>query len=324
MGSGVDLDAFVTEHAAQWRRLEQLSRRRIKKLSPDEVDEMVMLYQRTATHLSAVKSHSPDPALLARLSRLVLLARGAITGGHQFQLGRLAGFFVRDFPAALYRARYWAIATAAAFVATAVGIGAYFANRPDKVAIFLTPEEIDNLVERDFASYYSDNAATHFAIGVWTNNAWLTALCLASGVLIVPVLYVLYTNAFNVGLIGAVMVTHGRADVFFGLIAPHGLLELSCVFIGAGVGLRLAWAWIAPGQDRTRGQALTAAAREGITVAMGLVVVLAISGLIEAFVTPAPIPLAARIAVGATVWIAFLVYIAVLGRPASRLEPTDT
>lgn len=319
----MDLDAFVTEHAAQWRRLEQLSRRRVTKLSADEVDELVMLYQRTATHLSAIKSRSPDPALLARLSRLVLLARGAITGGRQFHLGRLAGFFVRDFPAALYRARYSCLGTAIAFLAASFGIGAYFAQHPDKVGLFLSGREIDDLVNHDFAAYYSQYAASHFAAGVWTNNAWLTALCLASGVLIVPVLYVLYNNAFSIGLIGAVMVTHGRADVFFGLIAPHGLLELTCIFIGAGVGLRMAWAWIAPGPVLTRGQALTAAARDGITAAIGLVVVLAVSGLLEAFVTPAPLPIAVRIAVGASVWMAFLVYIAVLGRSAARSVPAE-
>src|SRR2546430_17084385 len=75
----MDLDAYVAEHAGQWRRLEDLARRR--KLDPAEADELVSLYQRAATHLSVVRSRSPDPALVAKLSRIVLTARGAITGG---------------------------------------------------------------------------------------------------------------------------------------------------------------------------------------------------------------------------------------------------
>ena len=43
------------------------------------------------------------------------------------------------------------------------------------------------------------------------------------------------------------MVGYGRADIFFGLITPHGLLELTASSSAPGVGLRIGWAWIAPG-----------------------------------------------------------------------------
>ena len=66
----VDLDAYVAERRGEWNRLEVLARRR--RLSPDEADELVLLYQRAATHLSVVRSHSPDPILLASLSQLVI------------------------------------------------------------------------------------------------------------------------------------------------------------------------------------------------------------------------------------------------------------
>src|SRR6185369_483352 len=119
---------------------------------------------------------------------------------------------------------------------------------------------------------------------VWTNNAWVAARCLAGGVLIVPTLYILWGNALNVGLIGGIMIAYGRADVFFGLIMPHGLLELTAVYVAAGVGLRIGWSWIAPGPTRTRGQALAQRARSGMLVALGLVAVLAVAGVLEAYV----------------------------------------
>src|SRR5439155_20015331 len=99
-------------------------------------------------------------------------------------------------------------------------------------------------------------------------------------------------------------------------IAPHGLLELTCVFVASGVGLRIGWAWIAPGPTRTRGRALAETARSGMLVALGLVGALAVSGLLEAFVTPSPLPTLARVAIGLVAWLGFLAYVVVLGNRA--------
>src|SRR2546430_16761239 len=74
----MDLDAYVAEHAGQWRRLEDLARRR--KLGPEEADELAALYQRAATHLSALRRRSPDPAPVAPPAPLAPTAPGPIPG----------------------------------------------------------------------------------------------------------------------------------------------------------------------------------------------------------------------------------------------------
>ena len=40
---------------------------------------------------------------------------------------------------------------------------------------------------------------------MWTNNAWVAALCIALGVLGLPVILLLLNNILNVALIGALM-----------------------------------------------------------------------------------------------------------------------
>ena len=117
------------------------------------------------------------------------------------------------------------------------------------------------------------------------------------------------------------MIRHDRGDLFFGLILPHGLLELTAVFVAAGVGLRLFWSWVAPG-DRSRAQSLAAEGRSAGGVAMGLVVVLLVSGVIEAFVTPSRLPTWARIAIGVVAELGFLAYVFVPGRRAFRAGET--
>jgi uncharacterized membrane protein SpoIIM required for sporulation len=309
----VDLDAFTAVREPQWQRLEQLLRRR--RLTAVEADELVVLYQRAATDLSVLRSSAPDPSAAAGLSRLVARARAAVTGGSEPWTRELARFATVSFPAAVYRAR-WAAAGAAAFSAlVALALGIWIARSPQAQAVLARQVDVRRLVESDFADYYTQSPAGSFAFRVWTNNAWIAALCIAFGVTGVAVVIVLLQNALNIGAVGGIMAANGRLDLFFGLITPHGLLELTAVFVAAGAGLRLFWAWVDPGPV-TRGQAMAREGRSMVTVALGLVVVLLVSGVVEAFVTPSPLPTWARIAIGAGVWGAFLGYVGVLGRRA--------
>ncbi len=94
------------------------------------------------------------------------------------------------------------------------------------------------------------------------------------------------------------MAYHGRTALFFGLILPHGLLELTAIFVAGAVGLRIFWSWVSPG-PLPRLQSLAHEARTAVGIALGLVVVLFVSGVIEGFVTPSGLPTWARIAIGA-------------------------
>ena len=311
----MDIDAFVGAHHGEWDRLEQLTRRS-GHLDGAQIDELVDLYQATATHLSAVRSAAPDPALVGRLSSLLARSRGVVAGGHAASVQDLTDFVVLRFPAAVYRARYWWITTGVLFLLVSLAFGWWVADNPDVQAQMLRPDAVKQLVNQNFASYYRSNPAGSFALHVWTNNAFLTALSIASGGLLgLPIPWLLFANAANVGVVGGFLAAHGRLDLFFGLILPHGLLELTAVFVGAGVGLRLGWTIIAPG-DQTRAVAVGREGRAAITVALGLIAVLAVSGVLEAFVTPSPLPTWARIGIGILAWTGFLAYVLVLGRRA--------
>jgi uncharacterized membrane protein SpoIIM required for sporulation len=309
----VDLDAFVSVHRGEWDRLDELTRRR--RLSGEEADELVTLYRRAATHLSVVRSAAPEAALAGRLSTTVARGRGAVTGGHEPVWREAVRMATVSFPAAVYRARWWTLFGAVLTAVVGGLTGWWVATTPQAQAAVGSQAQIRQLVEVDFEGYYSEYAAGSFAARVWTNNAWVAALCIALGITGVGVIVVLLQNAVNVGLVGGLMAANGRLDLFFGLITPHGLLELTAVFVAAGAGLKLFWAWVDPG-PRPRGQALAEEGRAMVTVAIGLVVVLFVSGLVEAFVTPSPLPTWARIGIGFLAWAAFLGYVTYFGRPA--------
>lgn len=157
---------------------------------------------------------------------------------------------------------------------------------------------------------------------MWVNNSWVAAQCIGYAVVLgLPIPYVLFQNAANVGVIGGLMFDAGKGDVFLGLLTPHGLLELTAVFLAAAVGMRLGWSVVSPG-DRPRGQVLAEQGRAVVSVAVGLVVVLLVSGLIEALVTPSPLPTFLRIAIGVAAELAFLSYVVHFGRKAVRAGET--
>jgi uncharacterized membrane protein SpoIIM required for sporulation len=320
----MDVDVFIATHRGEWARLEELIARahRPGRMSGAEIDELVTLYQRVATHLSIVQTRSPDPMLVARLSRIVADGRAAVTGGHAAAWRDIARFFAVSFPVAVYRARHWWVTAAVISLGVAAGFGWWIATHPDVQRGLVPPASVRELTGRDFVHYYSAAPAHDFAAKVWTNNAWVAAAALFGGLLLgLPTIYALFSNMLNLGVDGGYMVAAGKTGVFFGLIAPHGMLELTAVFVASGAGLRLGWTIVDPG-PRRRADALGAESRAAATIALGLVVVLAVSGSLEAFVTPSGLPTWARIGIGGIAEAGFLAYVWIVGGRAARAGET--
>jgi uncharacterized membrane protein SpoIIM required for sporulation len=317
----VDVDAFVLTHRGTWERLDQLIKRR-RSLTGAEVDELVELYQRVSTHLSMLRSASSDSLLMGRLSSLVARARSVVTGAHAPLSSTFVRFWTVSFPVVAYRTWRWWLGTAVAFFAVVVIIAMWVAGNPEVQSALGTPSDIDELVNHDVASYYSEHPAAAFALQVWVNNSWVSAQCIALSVVLgLPIPIILFNNAANLGLIAGLMFQAGKGGILLGLLAPHGLLELTAVFLAGAAGMRLGWSVISPG-ERPRGQVLAERGRGVVSVAVGLVGVLLVSGLIEALVTPSPLPTFVRLGVGVIAEAAFLSYIVYFGRRAVKAGET--
>ncbi|MFJ8866501.1 stage II sporulation protein M [Streptomyces sp. NPDC102473] len=319
----MDLDVFVTAHRIEWDRLDHLLHRG-RSLTGEEADELVSLYQRTATHLSLIQSSAPDPQLTARLTQLVARARSTVTGTRRASWRDAARFLAAGFPAAVYRSRHWWIPTAVLSVLLAAVIGWWIGTHPEVQAAIAAPDDLRALTRPggEYETYYSSHPAASFAAQVWTNNAQAAAMCLVLGAFLgIPVVWILFVNVLNLAVGIGLMSSAGRLDTFLGLVLPHGLLELTAVFVAAGTGLRLGWTVIEPG-PRTRRSALAERGRAAIGMAIGLALVLFVSGLIEGFVTPSGLPTWARITIGIAAELAFLLYVYVLGGRAARAGET--
>jgi uncharacterized membrane protein SpoIIM required for sporulation len=307
------MDAFSAVNGDKWSRLHELAFKR--RLSGAEADELLRLYQSASAHLSLIRSVAPESGLSAALSATLAQARTRFTGARSNFMADLARFYVVALPAAFYRLSWLTLACGAAFVLVGGAYALWIGNSPEALRSLATDSAIRKYVEEDFIDYYSENPAASFAGAVWTNNAWISAQAVALGITGIWVPMILFSNAQGVGIAAGIFAAAGKTDVFYSYILPHGLMELTAVFIACAAGLRIFWAMVSPG-PRTRGRAVAEEGRSLITVALGLILVLFVSGLVEGFVTPSTLPVWVKIGIGSAVLASYWLYVLIWGRRA--------
>ncbi|CAN5131791.1 stage II sporulation protein M [soil metagenome] len=318
--TSLDIDRFLTEHEPEWRRLDELVARASRaagRMPAGEVEELVRLYQRVSTHLSHARTYLRDPALTARLTGLTGRAAAVIYGTRPRTV-RAAGRFLADtFPAAVWYCRWFVVVSALLLCLPAAAVATWIATSPAALKV-TGPEAVrEAYVARDFADYYTARPSAEFASAVTTNNIQVGILAFAGGVVVcAPTALVLAYNGANLGVAAGLFAAAGRQPLFWGLVLPHGLLELSAVCVAGAAGLRLGWTLVDPG-DRARAEALVDEGRRVVVVVVGLAGVFAVAGLIEGFVTGSGLPTWARVGVGVLAEAAFVAYVVGRGRAAA-------
>ena len=318
----MDIDAFVATHQNSWARLGDLTdrARKLRRMSPDELDELVGLYQRAGSHLAHARLAYRDEAVVGRLTYLVGEAHGILYARRETDVRRsVTRFLTLTFPAATYAIRRFILVSALLTIVPWIVLQVWIGVSPDAFELTGDPAVTEAYIQNDFESYYSSQPAQNFAGQVFLNNVRVGVLAFAAGILLcVFTVFILAFNGANVGVAGGLFTHVGEWERFWGLILPHGLLEISAVIVSGAAGLRLGWSVIAPG-DMTRWDAVTARGREVGNVVIGLVIAFGVAGIIEGFVTGRPWPTAVRVGIGIVAFVAFWGWTLAFGHRASRL-----
>jgi uncharacterized membrane protein SpoIIM required for sporulation len=322
----MDIDAFVATNQGAWARLQQLSRaaRRPRRMSPGEIDELTALYQRCGTQLAHARvAYAGDATLISRLTLLVGDAHAVLHGQREGEpLRAISRFATHTFPAAVVSLRrYILVASLLTFVPWAV-FQVWLSISPRAFDLVAPDAVKEAYINHDFESYYSSQPAQNFATQVFLNNIRVAFLAFAAGVLLcVVTAAVLAQNGASVGAAGGMFTHVGESGRFWGLILPHGLLELSAIVVAGAAGLRIGWTLIDPG-DRTRFSALTLESRRAGNVLVGLIAAFLLAALVEGFVTGRPWSTAVRVGIGVAVFSLFWGWTIVFGvRHRDDVEP---
>lgn len=321
---------FIEARQPAWRELADLvgrARGRVERLGPDGVRQLGARYREAVADLALARRRFPAEAATAELDALVRDARPLVYSQvvERRSLAHFAttGYWqrVRERPAFL------AVAAVALWVPMlAVGLWAHAQPDQGRQLAGISPltqgiaEGGTRDPDTDKVTEPAANAA--FSSQIFTNNARVALVAYAGGLTGgVLTLVSLTFNGIVVGLVAGLAVEGGFGDALWRLIVPHGVLELSLITVAGAAGLRTGWAILRPGH-RTRLDALAVEGRAGVELALGSAFLLVPCGLVEGFVTPRGLSLAAALTVGLALGAWFWAMVLWRGRPDPvRAEP---
>lgn len=300
-------EQFVRGRRGAWERLDALVKKAqsgLQTLSDDELQELGALYRRASADLARAQTRyattNAGRELVLSLNDLVLRAHTQVYTAPAPQVLHARDFVLYGFPAT-FRRQWRAIALAAAFMfLPALLAYASVVVNSDTTSLFVQDYVVKTVQERakkklitgwggntNFGGLVESPAISSF---IMINNIRVSLLAVALGMTAgLGTFLVLMQNGLMLGGLAGAATNYKVNLLFWAVILPHGILELTAISIAGGAGLVLARAIYAPG-DLPRRDALKIAGGEAARLLAGVAMMLVVAGLIEGFITPQAIP----------------------------------
>jgi uncharacterized membrane protein SpoIIM required for sporulation len=126
---------------------------------------------------------------------------------------------------------------------------------------------------------------------------------------------VLLFNGAILGATVAIVAAHGSLEALLSYVLPHAGVELTAIVFSAAAGLHIGAALLSPGWRRRR-DALAMAARESLSLVLGSAALLIVAGIVEGWISPMPLGLGTKAAIGGGLDFLLAVYLLTSRRPA--------
>lgn len=320
-------ERYVAAHRAGWKRLsdlvEKAQKTRLTSLSDAELHEMGALYRRASSDLARAQTRYSSTAagreLVRSLNDLVLRAHTQVYSAPAPQPVNAWEFVLHGFPAA-FRRNWRAIMVAAALMFIPA-LFAYVATVIDpETAKMFVPEsaiqEVQKRAQQKIVTGWGGNtnyeglmSSPGVSSYIMVNNIKVSVRAAAYGVSMgVGTALVLFFNGLLLGGLSGIATDNNVDLLFWAVILPHGIIELTAICIAGGAGLKLAGALFAPGHLPRR-DALRLAGTEAIQLVVGVALLLVVAGIIEGFLTPLPLPPLLKIAFALGTAVALIAYL---------------
>lgn len=312
---------FVKRSKPDWLRLETYAARldgRGNRLSGAELFSFVSLYRKVTGDLARARTLKMRPDLVDYLNQLVGRVHFRVYATQPYSFRKAVDFYRQTFPATVRRLRRHVLAAVLLLLVPAVASYVAVTENPHLATAFAPPGYVEQ-IERAFGESFGKEdrssgmgaMATSFYI---TNNVKVSFLAFASGVFLgLGSLFILVYNGMILGGVGAVIQQYGLSYNFWSFVSSHGGIELGAIVLAGAAGLRIGLSFVNPGM-LTRRAALVAGAKDAGLIMFGVITLLVIAAMLEAFVSPSTLPNPVKLTIGAVNLSALLAYLTLAGR----------
>lgn len=310
--SSQKIKAFMNHNQAMWSKLETALNEWGSKPNHKQLLELGRLYRHVSSHLAHAQTNFPSHEINDYLQTLVIRSHNIIYGVKKKNHWRsIVHFFTIEFPELFYeRSRFFFIALS---LLTFGFVFAFFLTLiDDSYAKFflgnLTPLHPEELSQQEW-----NHAITSSSIMI--NNIYVAFFCFAWGALFgIGTVWSLLLNGGMIGALAALYQQIGGNYIFWAYIWPHGVIELTAIFIAGAAGLSLAYHFFVPG-ELTRYQSFKKEGKVTIKLVFGVIPMFIVAAIIEGYITPAQLPHWTKYLFSAITLVLLLIY---LGRPFLR------
>lgn len=325
---GFDVNRFVHERRSDWDALEGLlalvEAKGMRALDIEGARRFGKLYRSVSSDLIRARTELVDASVTDYLNDLVARSYARVHAGSGRHARHVLRFFLEGFPR-LFREEWKAIALSALLLFAGGAVGATAVAIDGDALGVLIPEQHqawtpDERIARDAerGAHGADQAAS-FSSFLFTHNIKVSFLVFALGVTFgVGTVSVLFYNGVPLGALAMQYHDAGQDLFFWAWILPHGIPELTAIFIAGGAGLLLARGLLVPDR-RARRDALVHEARRAARLVVGAMPILVVSGFIEGTISQLHepvIPYWLKLAFAALVGVGLYAWLLLAGRRA--------
>ena len=294
---------WIEQRKGAWSRLDALTHQvessGIGTLSGGELREFGLLYRQVAADLSAVRSDRASRTLEEYLNQLLSRAHNRIYSGRKSGVAGVVRFMAEEYPRVFRRLFPYVLASLLIFLAGAALGTLLTLSRPEFMRLFLGPAMLQTIDRHQMWTHSLLSMKPQASSAILTNNIGVCFVTFAGGIVgAFGTIFLLFNNGLQMGVISTACSRAHMALDLFSFVSAHGALELPSIFIAGGAGLRLGAALLFPGM-LTRRDSLALGAKEAIRLLAGVVPLLVVAGILEAFLSPSGAPVGVKFAVGA-------------------------
>ncbi len=288
-------DRFRLEREGEWRRLEDIIKRMegggLKRIADNDLLALPTLYRTAASSLAVARETSLDAATLAYLEGLVQRAWFQVYGPRQGFARWLRDFLLGGWSRAV-RA-IWLDICIALFVMVAGAIVGwllvaqdeewYYRLVPGGLADTRVPGATREALLATLATEESAAGLSSFAAQLFSNNSAVCILAFALGFAFgIPSLMLMVHNMAMLGALLWLFAGQGLLVEISAWLSVHGTTEIFGILLSGAAGLHIGRAMAFPG-TRSVLDAAAEAGRRGAVVMVGVVIMMIVAAILEAF-----------------------------------------